>query len=204
MGVAPMKFSKVLGFATVAAVMAPQIASAHVGLGDAHDALHGFIHPLTGIDHILAMVSVGLLAANLGGRATWAVPVSFVSMMLVGGILGMNGFELPLTELGIGLSVISLGSLIAVSARLPVALAMAMAGVFAIFHGFAHGAEMPVDASGLMFATGFVVATASLHIAGIVLGIGIARLSQSISDKVLKVGGGAVALAGVALVSGMI
>ena len=199
-----MKFSKVLGFATVAAVMAPQIASAHVGLGDAHDALHGFIHPLTGIDHILAMVSVGLLAANLGGRATWAVPVSFVSMMLVGGILGMNGFELPLTELGIGLSVISLGSLIAVSARLPVALAMAMAGVFAIFHGFAHGAEMPVDASGLMFATGFVVATASLHIAGIVLGIGIARLSQSISDKVLKVGGGAVALAGVALVSGMI
>ena len=199
-----MKFSKVLGFATVAAVMAPQIASAHVGLGDAHDALHGFIHPLTGIDHILAMVSVGLLAANLGGRATWAVPVSFVSMMLVGGILGMNGFELPLTELGIGLSVISLGSLIAVSARLPVALAMAMAGVFAIFHGFAHGAEMPLDASGLMFATGFVVATTSLHIAGIVLGIGIARLSQSISDKVLKVGGGAVALAGVALVSGMI
>ena len=94
--------------------------------------------------------------------------------------------------------------MIAVSARLPVALAMAMAGVFAIFHGFAHGAEMPVDASGLMFATGFVVATASLHIAGIVLGIGIARLSQSISDKVLKVGGGAVALAGVALVSGMI
>ena len=199
-----MKFSRVFGLAAVVAVMAPQFASAHVGLGDAHDAIHGFIHPLTGIDHILAMVSVGLLAANLGGRATWAVPASFVSMMLVGGILGMNGFELPLTELGIGLSVISLGSLIAVSARLPVALAMAMAGVFAIFHGFAHGAEMPVDASGLMFATGFVVATASLHIAGIVLGIGIARLSQSISDKVLKVGGGAVALAGVALVSGMI
>ena len=199
-----MKFSRVFGLAAVVAVMAPQFASAHVGLGDAHDAIHGFIHPLTGIDHILAMVSVGLLAANLGGRATWAVPASFVSMMLVGGILGMNGFELPLTELGIGLSVITLGSLIAVSERLPVALAMAMAGVFAIFHGFAHGAEMSVDASGLMFATGFVVATTFLHIAGIVLGMGIARLSQSISDKVLKVGGGAVALAGVGLLTGMI
>ena len=204
MGVAPMKFSKVLGLAAVAAVMAPQFALAHVGLGDAHDALHGFAHPLTGIDHILAMVSVGLLSANLGGRAIWAVPTSFVLMMLVGGIIGMNGIELPLTELGIGISVITLGSLIALSARLPVALAVAMAGVFAIFHGFAHGAEMPVDASGLLFATGFVVATTTLHIAGIVLAMGIARLSQSISDKVLKVSGGAVALAGVALVSGMI
>jgi len=111
---------------------------------------------------------------------------------------------LPLTELGIGISVITLGTLIALSARLPVAFAMAMAGVFAIFHGFAHGAEMPLNASGLLFATGFVVATTTLHIAGIVLAMGIARLSQSISDKVLKVGGGAVALAGVALVSGMI
>ena len=82
-----MKFSRILTLAIASTMMAPQLASAHVGIGDAHDALHGFIHPLTGIDHILAMVSVGLLAANLGGRAIWAVPASFVLMMVLGGII---------------------------------------------------------------------------------------------------------------------
>jgi urease accessory protein len=180
------------------------MASAHVGLGDAHDALHGFVHPLTGIDHILAMVTVGLLAAHLGGRAIWAVPLSFVSMMLVGGIIGMSGIELPYSEVGIGTSIVALGAALALSVRLPVALAMAMAGFFAIFHGFAHGAEMPEDASGLSFAIGFVAATSLLHVAGISVGVGLARFTRALNDQALRFGGGAIALAGIAILAGVI
>jgi len=193
-----------LTLAIASTLLAPQLAFAHVGLGDAHDALHGFSHPLTGIDHILAMVSVGLLAVNLGGRAVWAVPTSFVAMMIIGGVLGMAGFSLPLTEVGIGVSVLVLGSIIALSVRLPVSIAMALAATFALFHGFAHGAEMPENASGLLFASGFVVSTLLLHGIGIALGMGIARLSQAASRMTLKIGGGAIALVGVALVSGVI
>jgi urease accessory protein len=199
-----MKFSRLLTLVIASTILVPELASAHVGLGDAHDALHGLIHPLTGIDHILAMVSVGLLAANLGGRAIWAVPASFVLMMVMGGIIGMNGITLPLTEWGISMSVLVLGAVIAMTVRLPVSLAMALAGTFAIFHGYAHGAEMPENASGLLFASGFVVATTLLHGLGLLLGLGIARLSNVVSQMAIKVGGGAIALVGVALVTGII
>ncbi len=199
-----MKFSRILTLAIASTMMAPQLASAHVGIGDAHDALHGFIHPLTGIDHILAMVSVGLLAANLGGRAIWAVPASFVLMMVLGGIIGMTGVTLPLTEMGISVSVLVLGAVIAMTVRLPVLLAMALAGIFAIFHGYAHGTEMPENTSGLFFASGFVVSTLFLHCLGLSLGLGLARLSNAFYQMSLKIGGGAIALAGVALVSGII
>jgi len=199
-----MRVTRILSLGIITTALSSSIASAHVGLGDAHDALHGFVHPLTGIDHILAMVSVGLLAANLGGRAIWAVPASFVLMMVMGGIIGMNGITLPLTEWGISMSVLVLGAVIAMIVRLPVSLAMALAGTFAIFHGYAHGAEMPENASGLLFASGFVVATALLHGLGLLLGLGIARLSNTVSKMSMKVGGGAIALVGVALVTGII
>jgi urease accessory protein len=195
---------RVLTLAIVSTLLVPQLAFAHVGLGDAHDALHGFSHPLSGLDHMLAMVSVGLLAVNLGGRAVWAVPTSFVAMMIMGGVLGMAGLSLPLNEVGIGFSVLVLGSIIALSMRLPVSIAMALAATFALFHGFAHGAEMPENSSGLLFASGFVVSTLLLHGIGIALGMGIARLSQAASRMTLKIGGGAIALVGVALVSGVI
>jgi urease accessory protein len=195
---------RVLTLAIVSTLLVPQLAFAHVGLGDAHDALHGFSHPLSGLDHMLAMVSVGLLAVNLGGRAVWAVPTSFVAMMIMGGVLGMAGLSLPLNEVGIGFSVLVLGSIIALSMRLPVSIAMALAATFALFHGFAHGAEMPENSSGLLFASGFVVSTLLLHGIGIALGMGIARLSQAASHMTLKIGGGTIALMGVALVSGVI
>ena len=199
-----MKFSHILTLAIASTIMAPRLALAHVGIGDAHDALHGFVHPLTGIDHILAMVSVGLLAANLGGRAIWAVPASFVLMMVLGGVVGMAGVTVPLAEMVIGSSVLILGLLIAMSIRMPVSIAMALAGTFAIFHGFAHGAEMPENMSGLLFASGFVVATTLLHCLGLLLGLGIACLSKTVSQMSMKLGGGAIALVGVALVTGII
>jgi len=199
-----MQITRILSLGVITIALSSSMASAHVGLGDAHDALHGFVHPLTGIDHILAMVTIGLLAAHLGGRAIWAVPLSFVSMMLAGGIIGMSGIEIPYSEVGIGMSIVALGAALALSVRLPVALAMAMAGFFAIFHGFAHGAEMPEDASGLSFAIGFVVATSLLHVAGIASGMSIARIAREFNDKALRLCGGAIALAGVAILSGVI
>lgn len=185
-------------------MFAPRVALAHVGLGDAHDVLHGFLHPILGLDHILAMITVGLLAANLGGRARWAVPVSFVSMMLAGGIAAMSGMILPFSEFGVAMSVIMLGGLLSSRVRLPVAYAAALAGIFAIFHGYAHGLEMPQDASGISFALGFLTATASLHIAGLCIGLGIAKLSHSFASRITTMGGGAIAIAGIALISSLI
>ena len=199
-----MKLARILTLAITSTIMIPQFAFAHVGLGDAHGALHGFSHPLMGIDHLLAMVSVGLLAVNLGGRAIWAVPASFVVMMVLGGVLGITGFVLPLTEFGIGVSLLVLGMLITMAVRVPVSIAMTLAAASAIFHGFAHGAEMPENTTGFMFASGFVIATALLHIFGILLGLGIARFSRAASQRMLKVAGGVAALVGVALVSGIV
>ena len=120
-------------------------AAAHVGHGETDGFIHGFMHPIGGLDHMLAMVSVGMLAALLGGRALWMVPVSFMAMMAVGAALAMSGFDLPFVELGISLSVIALGVAVALQLPLPMIGAMAFVGFFAVFHGFAHGAEMPVD-----------------------------------------------------------
>ncbi len=158
--------------AAVVATLLPTAAWAHVGHGSTVGFVHGFVHPVTGIDHVLAMVAVGLFAANLGGRALWAVPLSFVSVMAVGGALGVAGIAIPFVEAGIAISVIVLGLAVALRWQWPVAAAMALVGVFAIFHGHAHGAEMPVDASGLEYGLGFMLATALLHVVGIGLGIG--------------------------------
>lgn len=174
-------------------------AAAHVGVGDVHGFTHGFMHPVGGLDHVLAMVAVGLLAANLGGRALWAVPASFVAMMAVGGLLGMFGVELPYVEIGIAASVIVLGLAVAFQLPIPTLAAMAIVGFFAIFHGHAHGAELPADASGLGYAVGFMVATALLHATGIGLGLAIARLNTA---RVSQLGGVAMSLAGLALIGG--
>lgn len=127
----------------------PTAALAHTGVGDTAGLVHGFLHPMGGLDHVLAMLAVGVLAALLGGRALILVPLSFVAMMAVGFVLGLGGVALPLVELGIALSVIVIGAAAAWGGRLPVAAAMSLVGAFAIFHGHAHGAEMPADATGL-------------------------------------------------------
>jgi urease accessory protein len=186
----------------VAAVAVPTIASAHPGHEGAPGFIHGFLHPLGGLDHILAMVAVGLFAARLGGRALWLVPASFVVTMAVAGVAGMTGFALPYVEAGIALSILVLGAAIALEMTIPVAAAMGLVAFFAVFHGHAHGAEMPETMSGLAYGGGFIAATAALHALGLGLGLAIGRTGEASSRRILQVGGGAAALAGAALLAG--
>jgi urease accessory protein len=176
-------------------------ALAHTGVGDTSGFTHGFAHPIGGLDHVLAMVAVGLYAALLGGRALWAVPATFVAVMAAGGALGIAGIGLPYAEIGIALSVVVLGLAVAFRLPLPTLTAMALVGLFAVFHGHAHGAEMPQDAAGYAYAAGFMLATALLHGAGIALGLLAGRLAGL---QVVQAAGGAIALAGIAILTGIL
>ncbi len=186
------------------AVLLPGTAFAHIVAGDAGGFVHGFSHPISGLDHILTMVAVGLFAAHLGGRALWLVPLAFVSVMAAAGLLGMAGVVLPFVETGIALSVVALGLAIALRLNLPTSAAVALAGFFAIFHGHAHGAELPDNVSGLAYGLGFVSATALLHLAGIGIGVTIGRAGQVHGRRLLQIGGGAMSLAGLAILVGII
>ena len=177
----------------------PATAFAHSGAGETSGLTHGFMHPVGGMDHVLAMVSVGFLAYVLGGHALWLVPAAFVAMMAAGGSLGMSGFDMPFVEAGIGLSIIVIGMAAALGQKMPVAAAMALVGGFAIFHGFAHGAEMPQDASGVSYGIGFMLATALLHAAGIAVCFAAARVMGRQSLWAARAGGAAAALAGAAI-----
>lgn len=167
-------------------------AYAHVGIGAASGWSHGVFHPFLGLDHLCAMLSVGLWAKQMGGRALWRVPLTFVCVMALGGWLGMLAVPLPFIEGGILMSLLVLGVLIAAAVRLPLSASMAIVGAFALFHGYAHGAEMPMNASGLNYALGFMLSTAALHLAG----IGLASVS---GKRPLRVAGAAIALLGGAL-----
>lgn len=183
----------------LAVAFLPVAASAHVGVGDTHGYLHGFSHPLSGIDHTLAMVAVGLFAAHLGGRALWLVPLTFVSVMALAGIAGMTGVKLPYVEIGIGMSVVVLGLAVAFQLSVPILIAMSLVGIFAIFHGHAHGTEMPESTSGLAYGVGFICATMLLHAVGVGLGLVIGKTDQIYGRRIVQIGGGAMALAGVAI-----
>ena len=198
------RFNSLRAAAAVVATLLPTAAWAHVGIGSTSGFVHGFVHPVTGIDHVLAMVAVGMFAANLGGRALWAVPLTFVSVMAIGGALGIAGIGVPFVEAGIAISVIVLGLAVALQWKWPVAAAMGLVGIFAIFHGHAHGAEMPVDASGLEYGLGFMLATALLHVVGIGFGLGIARFGRVYSPRAIQFGGVAMAIAGVGILTGVI
>ena len=147
-------FSKNWLLALSVIFLTPSLANAHTGIGNTAGLLHGFGHPLGGLDHILAMVAVGIWAAQIGGKAIWAVPTTFVSVMVVGGILGITGVAVPFVEQGIVMSVLILGVLIAAAACLPLASSAAIVGLFALFHGHAHGAEIPVAVSGFAYGVG--------------------------------------------------
>ncbi|NVJ91261.1 MAG: HupE/UreJ family protein [Methylocystaceae bacterium] len=188
-------FFLILGTLFVAATP----ALAHTGVGSVSGFSAGFGHPIGGLDHVLAMVAVGILAAQLGGKSAWLVPASFVTMMVIGGILGINGVHVPFVELGIVGSVIILGAVIALGRELPMGLAMALVGLFAIFHGHAHGTEMPMDASGLEYAFGFIIATTILHAAGIGLSFGVQHLANKIAPLAVRISGGAITACGLAL-----
>jgi urease accessory protein len=190
--------------AALGAILLPTAAWALPGHAAAVGFASGFGHPVTGLDHVLAMIAVGLFAANLGGRALWAVPLSFVSVMAVGGALGAAGIALPFAEAGIAISVVVLGLAVALRWQWPVAAAMALAGVFAIFHGHAHGAEMPVDAAGLAYGLGFLLATALLHGVGLALGLGFARFGRAAAPRAIQFGGVAMAVAGLGILTGII
>jgi urease accessory protein len=138
--------------------------------------VHGFAHPFSGYDHLIAMFAVGLLAANIGGRGIWLVPASFITMMVAGGAWGLAGFGLPFVEAGILLSVGVLGLAGLARRSLPLAAAMVLAGAFAVFHGYAHAAEMPLGISALDYALGFIAGTAILHAAGFGAGLAFNRV----------------------------
>lgn len=182
----------------------PTAALAHTGVGATSGFAHGFGHPISGLDHILAMVMVGVLAWQLGGRAQWLVPAAFVAVMAVGGALGVAGIEIPFVEIGIALSVVVLGAMVALGMKAPLALAIGLVGLFAIFHGHAHGTEMPQDASGLAYAAGFMIATALLHLAGIGAGLLIGRAGASYGPAAVRSAGGVAAVAGVGILTGLI
>lgn len=143
----------------------------------AHDAgtgsgfMSGVVHPIFGLDHLLAMVSIGILSAQLGGKSIWQLPVTFVIVMTIGGILGMIQFPMLQIELGIALSVLVLGTGIALDKRVSPFIAMSFAGLFAVFHGYAHGLEMPTMATPASYVAGFILGTASIHIVGVFIGV---------------------------------
>jgi urease accessory protein len=191
--------TRIASAAVAIATLVPTAALAHPGGGDAHGFMHGFAHPFGGFDHVLAMITVGLFAYQLGGRALWLVPASFVLAMTAGGALGLAGIPVPFVEAGIAASVLVLGAIVAFGVRAPVAVAMALVAAFAVFHGHAHGAEMPSDTAVAAYAAGFVLATALLHAAGVTLGLMIGRFSEAYGRVGFRLSGGLVALAGGAI-----
>jgi urease accessory protein len=157
----------------VVAVVAlqPMAASAHVVKGEAIGLIRGFEHPMSGFDHILAMVAVGLWGAQLGLPAVWLLPVTFPLIMACGGFLGLIGVPLPGGEIAIALSGVCLGAAVLTEFRPPVWVAAALVGTFGLFHGYAHGAELPPGQNALLYSLGFVLATGLLHATGITIGL---------------------------------
>lgn len=194
-----MRRSSFVAFAIATLVATPALA--HTGAGTVSGFASGFGHPVGGLDHLLAMVAVGILASQQGGKSIWLLPLSFVAMMIVGGILGAASVALPLVELGIVSSVIVLGAVIALGKHLPTGAAMALVGLFAVFHGHAHGTEMPTTASGVEYGVGFAIATAALHAVGLGLGLTVKQIAQKTATVALRAGGGAIAAAGVFLLA---
>ena len=146
-------------------------AWAHEQSGQTAGFVSGLLHPLSGLDHVLAMVAVGLWGAQLGAPAIWLLPVTFPLVMAFGGFLGLLGVPLPGVEVGIAASAILLGAMVAAESRPPLWLAAALVAFFAVFHGHAHGTELPAGESGLLYSLGFVVATGGLHASGIAIGL---------------------------------
>src|SRR3989344_2949712 len=198
-GVNSMNFKKILLYLTPVFIL-PSVVHAHLiggyGIGS------GLTHPLFGLDHLLAMVAVGVISTQLGGRAIWQVPSTFVGFMILGGALAMMGLGLPAVEVGIALSVLVLGAFIAISRKLPDWLAYACVGLFAVFHGHAHGTEMPSIAQSALYALGFVLSTATLHISGVLIGF-YAKRTQ-IASTVLRAAGAGVAAMGVLFLVGVL
>lgn len=183
----------------VAAVWLSDPAFAHIGHGGVGGFAAGFGHPFGGLDHALAMIAVGIWGAILGRPMMWALPILFPLMMVVGGVAGIADIGLPWVEAGIAMSVVALGGVIALGWAAPQAIALTLVGVFAIFHGYAHGQELPGAASPAAYAAGFVLATGLLHVAGIFIGMA-SNLPNG--RLVLRAGGAVIAVIGVWILIG--
>ena len=190
-----MRLTTVRRLLLVALLMAHATpALAHVGSGRVSGFTTGLAHPLSGLDHVLAMVAVGLWGAQLGAPAVWLLPIAFPMAMATGGMLGLLGVPLPGVEIGIAISAILLGAAVMTESRLPLAAAAVLVGFFALFHGHAHGTELPPGENGLLYSFGFVVATGCLHAVGIAVGV----IHRWPTGRIaLRLAGGAVGLAGV-------
>jgi urease accessory protein len=176
-------------------------ALAHTGEGGAGGFIVGLMHPVLGPDHVVAMVAVGLWGAFLGAPAIWLLPIVFPLVMAFGGVLGICGVPIPATETGIAASAIVLGLMVALAARPPLWSAAVLVGAFAIFHGFAHGRELPAGANAVAFASGFVIATGLLHLTGIAFGL----LTRWPAGRLAVRGaGGVIALTGFAYLGGFV
>lgn len=189
--------SRILAAVAALALLLPLPAAAHVG-GDVGGLAAGLLHPLTGLDHLLAMVAVGLWAGQMGRPATWVLPVVFPAVMVVGAVAGAAGLAVPGVEAGIAGSLAALGVLVALALRPSPALGAVVVGLFAFVHGHAHGTELPAAVHPLLYGAGFVAATLLLHLAGIALG----SLPGTWAARAVRVGGGAIAAVGVALLVG--
>lgn len=176
----------------LALLLSPAAAFAHTGHEHA-GVLAGLAHPLLGLDHLLAMLAVGLWAAQQAGAARWALPLTFVASMLLGGLFGFAGMHIPLMETGIAGSPLAFGLLVAVAARLPMALSLGLTALFALTHGVAHGLELPALTSPWRYALGFVIATAALHASGYLM---VRMLPQVAAPLLLRLAGAASAVSG--------
>ncbi|HZX24181.1 MAG TPA: HupE/UreJ family protein [Woeseiaceae bacterium] len=176
-------------------------ALAHEAEGFAGGFVSGLLHPLFGWDHVVAMIAVGLWGAFLGVPAIWLLPVVFPLVMACGGAAGVAGLPLPAVEAGIAASALVLGAMVALAARPPLWAAAVIVGVFAVFHGHAHGTELPHAASPLAYSAGFVISTGLLHLSGIALGLGARWRAGRVA---IRAGGGAIALAGVGFLTGVL
>jgi urease accessory protein len=183
---------------TSALIAAPALA--HPGAaGHVHGFAEGFAHPFSGLDHLLAMIAVGLWAAQNKRSATWILPLVFPLMMVAGALAGMSGWQVSGVETGISSSVAVSGLLIAFAVRLPVWASAAVVSLFAVFHGYAHGVELPQDSSPLLYGSGFVLATFLLHMIGLVVGLFAGRNAAS---KIVRLIGAGIAAVGLCMLGG--
>lgn len=200
-----MKLARRLSAFAVLLALSSSPAFAHLtGIPHDHSSfMSGFLHPLTGFDHILVMVAVGLWAAQLGGKLLFAVPASFVFSMAVGFLLAVNGFQLPFVEPVILASIIAIGLFAALAIHLPLMPAVFIVGAFALFHGFAHGSELG-QLEAYAYGIGFSLSTALLHACGIIIGLGANKVfGWTNGQKAIRIGGVATVVAGVYLTFGV-
>lgn len=199
----PFRFNKCLTMATLFLFM-PTLASAHTGFGETSGVLHGMIHPISGLDHLLAMIMVGVFAQQLGQRARWLVPLSLLALMTTGGATGILDLKVSLIETAIAVSVIMFGGMVALRTKMPTLLAMGIVGFFALFHGYARGAEIPDNIGGFAYGAGFLMMTAVLHALGIAMGFIVAETSRRHGSIIVRTSGALASLTGIGLLLNII